>query len=161
MAKGTFEYPPPCVSFCKTSCSVCTKEWHRYFLPVYRDSVSYFLDSSIVMESMPLKATRDSLPNLLWNSTDWISKIVDKSKSSVARYNVESLMLQLIAKEFIVLRRQTVGVSNSLYWYISKSTNKNGSEIPLHPREWSSIWDGITLYDDNRTRKFKNRKKQS
>ena len=112
-----------------------------------------FLESSAVSDAMPMVATPDSLTNLLSKQTVWINRIYDKAKSTVARHNIESTMLQLITSEFITIKHR----GDKLYWHINCVKDKHipwyADDQPLYHN--ISAWMGISLYDCNRSRRFK------
>lgn len=108
-ATGVFEAAPDSIIACNTKCPSCNKaQWKEQFRPVFKVDLISFLESELFMHAMPLPATYnhngDSLTNLLWSSEEWIFKVFGCEKgSTIKKYHVESLMLQLIAAEIIVL----------------------------------------------------------
>lgn len=100
---------------CGTSCAVCTKEWFKYFLPFVKDNVIAWLETGLVRDTLPVKATADNLLQLLWkkeHKTDpWLAAIFNRPASRVCKYHVEAFYLHLLANKIITMKRQS-GVLN-------------------------------------------------
>ena len=154
MSSGKYETPPHDTDPCETSCAICTREWHKFFLPVYASSVADFFDSSSVRDKLPLVATHNSLTDLLWKESSWINLIFDKSKNSIGKFNVESLLLQLISAKMIVVTYK----NNNIIYNVNRVRDQINQhrEIPLYHS--SDAWKGIHTYnEETRPRVFKQR----
>lgn len=56
-------YPP-----CNTQCPVCTGDWHKQHMPIYKESLIEFFDSSVVAGYLPLSIEEGSISDLLWGN---------------------------------------------------------------------------------------------
>ena len=142
LSQGSLSIPPFRIKSCDGTCSVCNGEWQQTYLPIYKDSMIQFIESSTVSNAMPTVATHDSLTNLLSKENVWINKKFDKAKSTVARHNIESTLLQLIATEIITIKHHR----EELYWHINCIKDKHNpyaDKILLHLDD--SSWKGISL----------------
>ena len=84
----------------------------------------------------------------------WVNQIFDKYKNSVRKCNVESLMMQMIALEIIVI----IWKQNKLFYTINRVryTINKYKEIPKYNDQ--DVWKGIKTHDEQRQCKFKQQK---
>ena len=131
------DYPdevPPCGNCCHCK-SKKEKGWGHYFLPVRREGVLELLTHS---GRFPCNATYDSLLDIVWSNDKrehWIKRIFDEPTSKVCKYNVEAMMLQLIAARFIV-------ISDDLFVLGRESSSH---AFPPFKFEFTGNWTGIRL----------------
>lgn len=84
-------------------CMVCSGEWKHTFLSLRKDGLISFFQRC---EGIPCDATLDNLMKLVWKEEHWIHSIFDRAMSTVNKYNVEAMFLQLIAAELISLQQR-------------------------------------------------------
>ena len=127
----------PCVS----CCPICTKDWHKTFLPVHRIHVVRFL-RHMDRKLTPLNATEIDVVDLLWTDKyeRWRLKDIFGT-TNISKYNVDSLFLQLIATGMIVVTK----IDGLLQWTVSERVHiSNGRDFTLVCEETQS-WLGINL----------------
>jgi len=71
-------------------------------LPFWKGGALAWLESEALRDAFPMKATLNNIFNLLWKNKFWILAIFDKA--SVAKYNVEAFLLQLLEVDIIGVR---------------------------------------------------------
>ena len=127
----------PCVS----CCPICTKDWHKTFLPVHRIHVVRFL-RHMDRKLTPLNATEIDVVDLLWTDKyeRWRLKDIFGT-TNISKYNVDSLFLQLIATGMIVVTK----IDGLLQWTVAERVHiSNGRDFTLVCEETQS-WVGINL----------------
>ena len=116
---------------CGKCCPICTKDWHKTFLTVDRVHVVRFLRHL------------DRKLNLLWNNKDekWRLKDIFRT-NNIAKYNVDSLFLQLIASGMILLSK----LDGKLQWTVGERIiYTHGKDFTLVCDETDS-WIGINVF---------------
>ena len=68
-------------------------------------------------EQLPIKAVVSDLLDLVWKNHEWIQSIFDLAKSTVNKYNVEAMFLQLIASGLLEVRRK----NGEWYYMVAKA----------------------------------------
>ena len=105
------------------------------------------MDSEELQDAFPMKATLDNIFNLLWKKEFWILAIFNKA--SVAKYNVEAFLLQLLAADIIGVRMK----GEVLKWVIVR-VRVNDYITKAKYRD-ELIWRGVHLKRDSNPRKNK------
>jgi len=141
---------------CMTSCSICTRQWHEMFLPVYRSSVILFFEFLMQSGQLPHEIDPKSpVSALLTGSTYWKEALFDRAAGGISRMHVDSLFLSLIASGMIKMTMQ----NNALQWVIAReydSTTPNSIiesclGRPIYTRD--DAWVGIHLFNENHLRR--------
>ena len=148
---GIFSIPPESANIapCKTQCPVCTGEWKKLYLPVYRKGVIDFLESSVAPEFIPRPIESGSISDMLKDDVFLIETIFDRAKSGVKKTHVDALFFSLAAAKILDLEK----VNGIIRWnvlYHRDSTN------PLNDKRRYNIdesWDGVNLFESNRPRR--------
>lgn len=92
---GSPHFPP-----CKNQCPECTGKIKKYFRPFSISGLIHFLDSNLSSRSFPIRFVKlpcQDLVELVWTNKVAMKLIYDRVAGTVKRFNVEALMLQLIA----------------------------------------------------------------
>lgn len=85
---GKFERPPPFarIQICRTQCPMCTGEWHKVHLPMYKSGLGEFFISTHGSNCIPCPLDVDkSLGQRMKSSPFWIGKIFDRSTKAVKK----------------------------------------------------------------------------
>jgi len=134
---------------CGGTCAICATDrkkdmWCNNFMPVSRYGLSIFFrrETNICQE-----ATYDNLIKLVWDNETWIEQIFDKKKGTINKYNVEAMLLQLIAADILDARRYR-GIFK---WTLARESNSATSPFNY---EKESVWCGINLISEQK-RKYK------
>ena len=98
---GVLNMIPLLDNACGDACPICTGEWKKTFLPIRVDGLIKIFKC---VDNLPCKVNYDNLLKLIWRQEYWFHVIFDKAISSVSKYNVEGLFMQLIANKLIVIR---------------------------------------------------------
>jgi hypothetical protein len=77
---------------------VCDGSWAHYVLPLSRKGVSLFLEREDGLRSA---STVKELWDLVWKKEQWMSMIFKVAVYLIKNYNVEAMVLQLIAARFL------------------------------------------------------------
>ena len=142
---------------CVTQCPICNGSWSDFFLPVFKQSLIDFFSGEIVNHAFPLIVTKDSLTDLLWNSPEWILKIYNKQKGSLNRYNIEAMMLQLLANEIVEI---CIIDGTEKYKFKRQLITDDAGELTPQPcYKNDNYWIGIRLLGDTTKRNMGNKKK--
>ena len=84
---------------CSDSCSICTGENLKFFLPVSKSGLIEFIQLEDGLRSL---ATADALINLVCKNEQWTDKIFNMKVHGTRKYQVEAVFLQLIAAQMIL-----------------------------------------------------------
>ena len=139
------------LSPCDGKCPICAKDWTKdrwtdNYLPVSREGLNLFFRRETGLGQG--SATYDNLVKLVWDNDTWIEQIFDKKKSSIYKYNVEAMFLQLIAADIIDAKP----VRGELKWVLSRQA---ASVVSAFKYEVDANWSGITILDPTKTRNHK------
>ena len=96
---------------------------------------------------MPWDATMDNLMNQVWGQEHWMKAIFDRVQSSVRKYNVEAIFLQLIAARSIGIEKR-----NSKFVWVTKQ-KETQSAFSSFNYDDNACWCGIYL-ETNATQKY-------
>ncbi len=81
-----------------TSCPICTRSYHKDFLPVFWSSVIEFIEWMTATSKLPFKIeNKIQVSSYLMMSPYWKEMIFDKASGSVSRSNINALLLSLTA----------------------------------------------------------------
>ena len=141
MSSGEFGSAPDSIKKCGTKCFTCDATVHgQQFRPVFRVELVKFFESEKVRNKFELPATSDcngdSLTDLLWNDDKAIFNIFNcKKNGTIKKRHVETLMLQLVASEIIVLSvvRKTSNNKLDMKWKFNRElivVEDNGGDEP-------------------------------
>lgn len=129
---------------CHTQCSICTGAWHKIHLPVYREGIAGFFQSSKGREVFPHESTNKSVvSSVLWGDKYWLERIFDLPHYSIKRTQVDALFLSLAATKILRVRREGPRVLWSLAWV--------DDDTPVYFSDDS--WTGVKLFPESRPRK--------
>ena len=87
---------------CNNMCYICKRTHNKWMLPVVYEGAVEFLETELFKGQLPFEITHDNsegLPNILWESNDMRLKVF--GKKTIAKYNVHSFFLQLIASDML------------------------------------------------------------
>lgn len=148
-ARGELREADPEIDPCNDSCPICRcnnknnkREWDSIFHKLDRRKVVDFLESSIVLDAMPLAMEKGSLVNLLWKAKDeWVPKIF--RVKAVPMYMAESAMLQLIAAKIVTAKFDST--TKKLRWILNRQKVGDKDEFCY---KIDGFWKGVNLYDD-------------
>ena len=99
-------------------------------------------------EEMPCDATMENLMKQVWGQEHWMKAIFDRVQSSVRKYNVEAMFLQLIAARLIGIEKR----NSKLVWVVKKKETQSAFSSFNYDDE--SCWGGVYLETDA-IRKYK------
>ncbi len=107
------------------SCSICTKKWHKKFLPVYQSSVIAFL-----RKLPPDVDYKETILSLLAGSAFWKETIFNWAPGGISQMQVGALFLSFIACIVIQLQPN----NKTLQWSITReyATTANNCFIEAH-----------------------------
>ena len=84
---------------CGDSCSICTGEHVKLFLPVSKSGLIEFIQLEDGLHSI---ATANALIDIVWKNEHWTDKIFNMKVRGTRKYQVEAMFLQLIAAHMIL-----------------------------------------------------------
>jgi hypothetical protein len=132
---------------CGDRCPICTREWHKLHLPVYKESVIQFFTSSVGGESLPYVLDgkrRKNVSDILWGKTFWIETIFDRAASGIKRTHVDALFFSLAAAGIVDIEKSLSGVIRwNLCWENITTPSYNNNDK----------WLGINLHSAQRIRR--------
>ena len=130
---------------CDKKCSMCDGSWHKQHRTVVRKAIVSWFGSDDFNTHIPVSTEtgKPSLADLLWNGDEkWLKSIFKvKKKSSLQKYNVECLMLSLIAAEIITW--EVKANTGKIVWTLNKTVDEDGLEQKVY--NYDAYWDGIPL----------------
>jgi hypothetical protein len=135
---------------CKGQCPICSGEWDKLFMPVYKKSLYSFFQSAVISNGLPLVTTRKkTISNLLWGNKYWIKKIFDRGFHSVKKSHVDALFLSLVGCGIVDLE----SISGEIRWNLcrEKTTGNAYNDCPVYQRD--SAWVGLNMHDPERSRR--------
>ena len=114
-----------------TSCPICNKKYHKYFLPVYRSGVVSFLEWLIATSKLPFaNDMKKQVSSLLMTNVYWKEILFDKASSTISRTNVDALFLSLAASGILEIQNSADGIR----WVIGRlppTTAITGTDVSL------------------------------
>ena len=122
------------------SCPICTREWHKIHLPVFRSQITRFLDSNSGRSAFPFPVDGKPLSSVLSTRPYWVEFIFDKPARSVLVRQIDALLFSLIASKIIQMEKNRSG---DLVWNLGWIDNAN----PSYKDDAS--WNGIHLRDED------------
>ena len=126
---------------CGNSCSICTGEHVKLFLPVSKSGLIEFLQLEDGLHSI---ATTNALIDLVWKNDHWTDKIFNMKVRGTRKYQVEAMFLQLIATRMI----SAVMSEKKLRWTVCREC----TDSRYAPFRYSidNTWIGIRLIPERR-----------
>ena len=97
---------------------------------------------------MPCDATAANIMTNIWNKEHWVRAIFDVMQSSICRYQVEGLFLQMIAAKLIGIERR----NGKLSWIINKEVSD--CAFPPFCYKDDSCWRGMNGIHPNKIRMY-------
>ena len=110
--------------------------------------VRWFSDPDI-QEQFPLKATYDNIMNLIWTpkkksdkkpQEHWINAIFDLARGSIAKYNTNALIMQMIAAKIIGIEMR----GDKLMWVLCRDRRHHFCGWRYNNTDY---WIGVNLAD--------------
>jgi hypothetical protein len=95
---------------CIDKCPICTEEWSKTFKPVDVMGIIHFFDSNYATRSFPMAISSYQCPdlaNLIWKNEVAIQLIYDRMPGTIAKYNVEALIVQLLNIKVLEISKVT------------------------------------------------------
>jgi hypothetical protein len=129
--------------FCKVKCPICTNEWSKTFNPVDVMGIIHFFDSNYATRSFPMAIDSFQCPdlaNLIWKNDVAIQLIYDRMPGTIAKYNVEALIVQLLNIKVLELSKVTADGHGEIVLGREKI---EGSEFFTDKYKNTDIYDGI------------------
>ena len=114
---------------------ICLDDWVELFVPLSKEGMTAWLQRE---DRLRLPVTTDGLSNLVWK---WVLDypIVDLKVYKTNKTNVEAMILQLLAAQFIATKDKSDGV----YWTIVREESKDA--YPLYWCINGDHWIGVHL----------------
>ena len=150
---GKFERPPPYAQIrrCRTRCPICTGDWFKVHLPVYRSSVVEFFTSTLGSNSLPCRiGDGPSLSRRIKGSPYWVEKIFDRASSGIKMTHVDALILSLTAARILEVQK----VNDHFRWNVRRN-NPYNADAGVANYLSDDNWKGVNLHNENRVRKRK------
>ena len=150
LSTGRFELPPPVLAPCGDSCPICTGNWHRMHLPVYRSSVVEFLCSSAGASLENIEMAHDThVSDALVGNVYYVEKVFDRAFGGVSRAHIDALFMSLKAAGILTVSKR----GSKFVWGLTRSSipGQEGGGAPLLVRD--ELWRGINLHEADRVRK--------
>ena len=144
LSTGRLTTPPPTDNPCRTRCPICTKQWHKQFLPIYQQSLVCFFQSSKGRDRIPFCDSTKLISDVLWGDAYWLEKIFDRAAGGMRRAQVDALFLSLAAVGIMKMEKAKGG---TIRWNIGWSKD----DTPLYNK--SLVWRGINLHHHARPRR--------
>ena len=126
---------------CGDSCSICTGEHVKLFLPVSKSGLIEFIQLEDGLHSL---ATANALIDLVWKNEHWTDKIFNMKVRGTRKYQVEAMFLQLIAGRMI----SAVMSDKQLRWTVCRECT--GSRYAPFSYSVDKNWIGIRLLPERR-----------
>jgi len=162
LSTGVLRSAPTDIERCVNKCPICDRSWYKQHRPVSKKWLIKYFQSRDFYKFMPLsmKDNTDALTNLLWKGDEtWISNIFKVAKKSLKKYNVECLMMSLIAAEIITWN---VKQNRDIEFDLNSTTTDDGETTAIKTQcyeidsysiktqcyEIDSYWNGINLHDE-------------
>jgi hypothetical protein len=132
---------------CETLCSICTKEWHKQFVPVHHFGVVAFLENLMQTGKLPQKVDYKSpILSLVAGSTSWKEAIFDCAAGGKSRLQVNTFFLSLTMLGMIHLQP-----SKECFQWSIKQVNVCANDrfieetigSPFYKRD--NVWHGMNL----------------
>ena len=123
---------------CLVKCPICDGKWEKYFRPVRKDGIVAWLQNS---QSFPCNANSNDLIDTIWKHDYWIKAIFDRTKKTICKYNVEALLLQMVAAKLIM----TTKIGVEFKWAVA--CKKSNSPITQYHYHDNTFWVGMYLRD--------------
>lgn len=119
------------------SCPICTSEWHKLHLPVFRSEVIRLFDSNTGRSIFPfLVDNKKPLSTVLSTRPYWVKWIFDKAARSVLVRHIDAFMFSLLAANIIRIEKNRSGdLVWNLTWRDSMTPNYKTDDV----------WDSINL----------------
>ena len=146
LSTGRLTPPPPTDTPCQTGCPICTKQWHKQFLPIYKESLIRFFQSSTGRDRIPFEDSTKLVSDVLWGDAYWLEHIFDRAAGGMKRTQVDALFLSLAAVGIMKIEKARGGV---IRWNIGW----NADDTPLYNN--NDVWLGINLHNNTRARRRK------
>ena len=128
---------------CET-CPICTNEWDKTHLPVYRSEVIPFFDSNAGRSAFPFPVDlKTPLSTVLSTRPYWIEWIFDKAARSVLVRQIDAFWFSLLAANIIRIEKNRSG---DLIWNLCWSD----SRTPVYKTD--AALDGINQCDEESER---------
>ena len=90
-----------------------------------------------------MKAVGADLLDLVWQNEEWIKSIFDVAKSTVTNYNVEAMVMQLLAAGLMDIRRR----DDVWYYVVAKMDHLRHNSTYRFENEEN--WEGIYLLPES------------
>ena len=143
LSTGRLAAVPRGTEDCRTQCSICTMAWHQIHLPVYREGIVGFFQSSKGREVFPYESSKKSVvSSVLWGDHYWMERIFDVPQYKIKRSQVDALFLSLSATKILHIRRDGARVLWSLAWV--------DDDTPVYSLDVH--WTGLNLFPKSRPR---------
>ena len=127
---------------------MCTGEWQKVHLPVYKSSLVEFFTSTHGSNCFPCPLDAEkSLGQRIKRSPFWIETLFDRSAKGVKKTHVDALLLSLACAGIITIQR----INDEDRWDVARTSPGNvqaGTPVYLSDNAWS----GINLHYENRKR---------
>lgn len=148
---GVFEKPPDSANIprCVTRCPICTKEWYKLYLPVYKKGVIDFLESRVAQAFLPRPIDLGTVSDMLKDNVFWIETIFDRAKSGVKKTHVDALFFSLAAAKILDLEK----VNGVIHWNVSYDYDIENPLNETRRYNIDSSWKGVHLFESTRTRR--------
>ena len=125
---------------------MCTGEWHKVHLPVYRSCLVEFFQSTHGSECFPWElSSRGKLSQKIRKSAYWLERIFDRAAGGIKATHIDALLLSLASANIIEVQR----VQGEDRWNIKRSKADGGT--PNYRKD--EYWRGVNLHDEKRGRK--------
>jgi len=146
MALGRLEVPIEArEETCGGKCAVCSGDWQKLFMPVYKSSLVSYLDSHDVIRAFPQTvAPKIAVSDVLWKDKSSIKTFFDRAPSGVKRSNADAVFLSLASRGILDLERTKSG---EIRWNLLK--DERGALVYKNDK----AWDGINVHPEERKRK--------
>ena len=147
LARGELTKDYISVKTCHGRCAFCLdsklKDSFGYqYRPLWKDGVISFLENEGRLVSC------QGIYNNVYKNDHWTKEIFDLKVSTVAKFHVEAMFLQLIAAGIL----GTEVRDGRLFWSVIRQNVKG--HYPPHNWKLDDSWIGVWLYNDSDKRKY-------
>ena len=146
LSSGQLSDPPTGIPPCRDNCSICTGQWHKLHLPVYKSGLCEFFR----WDKLPLPVDgKSSISDLIWGDSFWIERIFDRAASGVKKYNIDALFYSLAAAGIVKIEKR----DRVVQWALPYEPKEDNRYIRVYNYEKNESWRGVNLYPETRPRR--------
>ena len=120
------------------------------YRPLFKEGVVTFLENE---DGLPCEATYDNLIGLVYKNEHWTKEIFDVKVSSVPKFSIEAMFLQLIAANLLSVDV----IKGKLMWIVSRQNIKG--RYPPHNWKLDTSWISVWLQSKTKVQSRKTKKK--